>query len=214
MADLVARTHLVKVCGVTSVEDAAIVLDAGADAVGVVLATSPREVDVERAAAITAFVDERAVRVGVFRGREDDFIRRVLDHVTLDAVQLHDPVSVTLSDELHERGLEVIAAVAIGSAAFDEVDEDRFDAVLVDGPSPGSGRTHSWSPLADRRLRRPLIVAGGLSAANVERALADTGAWGVDAASGTESSPGRKDARAVHDFVHAARHWFEREERA
>ncbi len=212
MTDLTTYAHLVKVCGVTSVDDAALVLDAGADALGVVLATSPREVDVERAAAITAFVGDRAVRVGVFRGRDDDAIRRVVDVVTLDAVQLHDPVSTDLSVELRERGLTVIAAMAIDSLAHDDVNEDRVDALLVDGPSPGSGRTHSWSPLRDRRFRRPLIVAGGLSGANVADVLARTHAWGVDAASGTESSPGRKDARAVRDFVDAAHRWFEREE--
>jgi phosphoribosylanthranilate isomerase len=206
VTELTDRAHLVKVCGVTSVGDAAIVLDAGADALGVVLATSPREVDVERAAAITTFVADRAVRVGVFRGRDDDFIRRALDDVALDAVQLHDPVSAGLYDELRERGMAVIAVLAVGSTARDEVDE----AILVDGPSPGSGRTHAWSPLARRRFRRPLIVAGGLNADNVARVLADTGAWGVDVASGTESSPGRKDAGAVRDFVQAARRWFER----
>ncbi len=212
MIDLTDRAHLVKICGVTSVGDAAIVLDAGADALGVVLAASPREVDVERAAAIADFVGERAIRVGVFRGRGDDVIRRALDAVALDAVQLHDPVSVSLHEELRERGIAVIAVLAVGATVHDEVDEERADAILVDGPSPGSGRAHTWSPLAGRRFRRPLIVAGGLSAANVARVLGETGAWGVDAASGTESSPGRKDPAAVRDFVQAARRWFEREE--
>ena len=212
MTELTGHPHLVKVCGVTSVEDAAIVLDAGADALGVVLATSPREVDVERAAAITAFVGERAVRVGVFRGRADDVIRHALDDVALDAVQLHDPLSADLAQELRERGLAVITVLAIGSSTRGEVDDERADAILVDGPSPGSGRAHSWDVLARRRFTHPLIVAGGLNAANVARVLADTDAWGVDAASGTEASPGRKDARATRDFVRAARRWFEREE--
>ncbi|MGC8509726.1 MAG: phosphoribosylanthranilate isomerase [Acidimicrobiales bacterium] len=212
MTDLTDRAHLVKICGVTSVGDAAIVLDAGADALGVVLAASPREVDVARAAAIAAFVGERAVRVGVFRGRDDVFIRRALDDVALDAVQLHDPMSSVLHDALRERGLAVITVLAVGSPARDEMDEERADAILVDGPTPGSGRAHSWSPLAGRQFRRPLIVAGGLNVDNVARVLADTGAWGVDVASGTESSPGHKDPTAVRDFVAAARRWFEREE--
>jgi len=101
----------------------------------------------------------------------------------------------------------------VGASEFFTFDESAVDAVLVDGPTPGSGAAHSWDDLANRSFGVPVIVAGGLDATNVARVIETTGAWGVDVATGVESAPGVKDRELVMNFVGAAqRHYAQREE--
>ncbi|HUX04160.1 MAG TPA: phosphoribosylanthranilate isomerase [Acidimicrobiales bacterium] len=212
MSEPGARGRFIKICGLTTLEDAEAVVEAGADAMGLIFAPSTRRVDVEIAAQISEALRGRIVRVGVFRAMDDDEILAVLERVELDAVQLHDPLSERLVSELRVRHLWVIKALVIGSPEFDHFDETRVDAVLVDGPVPGSGLEHSWSRFSQRTWTRPVIVAGGMTAATVGEVLAVTGAWGCDVASGVESTPGVKDSTLVRAFVRAASRYFEQRE--
>jgi phosphoribosylanthranilate isomerase len=82
------------------------------------------------------------------------------------------------------------------------------DAVLVDGPSPGSGVAHSFGALTERTFGRPVIAAGGLTPLSVVAVIDAYDVWGVDVASGVESSPGVKDPDRVAEFVDAARRAF------
>lgn len=193
----------------TSVADAAAASKAGATAVGVILAESPRRVTIEQAIEITSSLKGELVRVAVFRDMSDDAVLRHLESLDVDAVQLHDPLSAALLATLRERPIAVFKALAIDDDDFVDFDETQVDAVLVDGPQPGSGVVHSWGPLLDRQFRVPVIVAGGLSPDNVARVIRETEPWGVDCASGVERGPRQKDPALVERYVANARAAFD-----
>ena len=198
----------IKICGVTTLGDANAVIDSGASAMGLILAASPRQLSVERAFAISEATKGRIVRTLVFRENDDDFIRDVLEYVEAEAVQIHGSLSDELLAHVRATGVRVIKALAIGSDEFFDFRDDRVDAVLVDGATPGSGVSHSWAALSERTFAAPVIAAGGLTDANVAGVIADTRVWGVDCASGVESSPGVKDRTKVTRFIGNARGAF------
>ncbi len=210
----VARRHpldgAVKICGVTSVEDALVCAEAGADAVGLILAPSSRRVSPERAREIAAALAGRATRVAVFKDQPSDEVRAALAGLEIDAVQVHGPLEDALLDDLRARGVRVIKALSVGEGEWSSFDDRRVDAVLVDGSVPGSGRRHGYRGRAERPFAVPVIVAGGLDATNVAEVVRVTGADGVDCATGVEYAPGRKDPARVRAFVAAARGALER----
>jgi phosphoribosylanthranilate isomerase len=198
----------VKICGVTTLGDAQAAVDAGANAIGLILATSPRQLTLERALAIAEATKGNVLRTLVFRENDDDFILQALEVVDADVVQVHGTLGDELLAGLRDRDLRVVKALSIGSDEFYDFDEDRVDAVLVDGASPGSGESHSWDELMGRSFAVPTIAAGGLDDSNVASVIGTTGVWGVDSASGVESSPGVKDRERLIRFVDNARDAF------
>ena len=208
MLELKDFATFIKVCGVTSVEDAQLVIETSANALGIVLAPSPRRVTPERAAAITTYAQGHVLRVGVFRDCDPTSLYRTLAAVDFDAVQIHGLLADRVIAELRSFDVAIIKALAIDSPDFWAFDESSVDAILVDGPRPGSGQPHSWEALAGRRFTRPLIAAGGLASENVASVLRLTKAWGVDVASGVEQSPGVKNRDRLRAFVAAASEEF------
>jgi phosphoribosylanthranilate isomerase len=204
------RGH-VKICGVTTLGDANAVIDAGATSIGFILASSPRQLSIERALALSAATEGRTIRTAVFRDNHNAFILNALDVIDVEVVQVHGPLDDALVAALRERGLAIVKALSIESDEFYDFDESAVDAVLIDGAIPGSGVAHSWEELASRSFRVPVIAAGGLNADNVAATIALTGAWGVDTASGVEQSPGVKDRDQVKRFVDNARAAFAQE---
>lgn len=208
MREFTSSPWFVKICAVTTPSDADIVVGAGASALGVILTSSRRRIDAPTARAITERVGGRLVTIGVVNSRDVTSIEAVLGGLGVDAVQVHGDLSAELLDEFRSRDLGVIKALAGGSEEFASFDEERVDAVLVDGPVPGSGAAHSFDDLRERHFRRPVIAAGGLTALSVTAVISAYGVWGVDVASGVESSPGVKDALRVTEFVEAAQRSF------
>lgn len=209
MAELSSMPHFIKVCGVTSLEDARCVIAAGADAMGLILTASPRRLSVGAASDLASQTRGSILRVGVFRDNTTEFVCDAADRTGIDVAQIHGVLRDELVGELRDRGVSIIKALGVGTEEFMNFDESRVDAILVDGPSPGSGANHSWDELLERSFRRPFIAAGGLKPDNVVDTLAITGAWGVDVATGVESAPGRKDALRVRDFVANALAYYE-----
>jgi phosphoribosylanthranilate isomerase len=198
----------VKICGVTSVEDANMVANAGASALGLIFAESPRRISLAQAGEIAEATTGRLLRCAVFRHDTDDFILERLDALGADGieiVQLHGELSDALLTALRERSLLIVKALNIEAKEFDDFDETSVDAVMVDGAKPGSGQPHSWSRLGTRRFRVPVIAAGGLNPDNVEEIARSTGVAGADCASGVESAPGVKDPELVARFIANAR---------
>jgi phosphoribosylanthranilate isomerase len=195
---------LVKICGLTTLGDANAAIDAGADAVGLILAASPRQLSLDRALAIAEATRGRVLRTLVFRDHDDAFILDALDLIDPDVVQLHGALGDELLKRLRERDLRIVKALAIATDEFYDFDERSVDAVLIDGALPGSGQTHSWDELSERTFRVPVIAAGGLNDTNVAGVIRDTPVWGVDSASGVESSPGVKDRERMDSFVATA----------
>jgi tryptophan synthase beta subunit len=196
---------LVKVCGLTSVADARVALDAGADALGMILFEgSPRRVSDADAREICRAAAGRAVRVGVFRNAPLERVHAAVKDLGLDAVQLHGDEPPEYVAALPYPVIKVLLADADLEArarAYPRVD------LLIDHPSGGgSGRT--WDFARARALAaqgRRVWIAGGLGAENVAEAIRSARPHGVDAASSMESAPGRKDPARLRAYVAAAR---------
>jgi phosphoribosylanthranilate isomerase len=204
--------HFIKICGITTLEDARCATQAGADAIGLIFASSPRQLSLRQAVDLTEATRGSILRVGVFRDSSTRFVCDAVDATGVEVVQVHGTLSDELLGELRDRRVAVIKALSVTSDELVSFDEHCVDAVLIDGPRPGSGVAHTWNDVAQRFFQRPLIAAGGLTPANVAEVLAMTGAWGADVASGVEASPGRKDPLRVRDFVQNASAFFEQRE--
>jgi phosphoribosylanthranilate isomerase len=204
----------VKICGITRVEDAALAVELGARAIGLLFwPTSPRRVDRRLAKEIVAAVPANVCTVGVFVNQTDEAIEIAQD-VGLNAIQLHGdetPDSYGEQARSHTRtGVSVIKAVAVRDksalpAALAVPDSahvllDAHDAVK----RGGTGRTIDWSLAAIIAAQRPVILSGGLNASNVLDAIAAVKPGAIDVSSGVESAPGLKDPdklRALFDML-------------
>jgi len=200
------RRLLVKICGVTTPEDAALAVGAGADAIGVNLwPGSKRHVTPEAARDVLAGVPSGVLKVGVFVDAAFEEVERRVDELGLDRVQLHGDESAAHFGRLDARLIRVVRVR--DESSFEQ--EAGWSPALwlydafVDGFG-GGGVPAPW-PLIAARARRPFLLAGGLTPDNVAAAIAATRPDGVDVASGVESSPRRKDPAKVAAFIAAAR---------
>ena len=199
----------VKICGITSVEDAQAVEQAGADAVGLMFYEgSPRHIALEQAKAIVDSLSNTIVRVGVFVNSEESFVRQAMEICTLNMLQFH-------GDETPEycARFEVMTLKAIrvsDESSLKEMERYSGDGFLLDAFSEnslgGTGETFNWE-LAKRATKsgRPIFLAGGLTSENVAEAVKAVRPFAVDVSSGVESEPGKKDAAKVRAFVAAAK---------
>jgi phosphoribosylanthranilate isomerase len=184
----------VKVCGLTRESDVDAALEAGADALGFVLAESPRQVSVEVALRLAARASGIALSVAVVVNPSKEEVTRL---ASMDAVQVHGKVPELPS------GMRLLKAVTpLGGPA--EASSCRPDWLLVDA-SQGTGAQADWSRLSGRAWRAPLILAGGLRPDNVGRAIEIVHPFGVDVSSGVERALGIKDAHLIAEFIGAAK---------
>jgi phosphoribosylanthranilate isomerase len=201
----------IKICGVTTPADALFAVECGADAVGLnFYPRSPRYLAVEQAAAIVRELPAGVVAVGLFVGESVEAIRAVVRQLGLHAVQTY-PNAEQPEDANwpvpHVPAFRVKDAAALGRVR----DHARAGpaAVLLDayveGQLGGTGHRAPWELLAGFDPGVPVILAGGLTPENVADAVRLVRPWGVDVASGVESSPGKKDRGKVRAFVQAAR---------
>lgn len=194
----------VKICGITSVEDAAAAVDAGADALGLVFAPgTPRHVDVGAARCIVERLPPLVAAVGVFVDHALDDLLRIVAALGLHAVQLHGGESEEYSRRMP---VPVIRALRVRDAAdLEPVETYPARAFLLDayveGRSGGTGMTFPWDLARRAPGRKPLILSGGLRPDTVAEAIRLVRPYGVDVSSGVEASPGRKDHRKVREFI-------------
>lgn len=197
----------IKICGITTLEDAMAAYRFGADAIGFIFADSPRKVTPERAAEISRRMPRGISRVGVFVNSSAEEVQKTAEQCNLDLVQLHGD-----EDE------EYCASLFMGDGAIKALrvnkETDVLQAwefgnrpLLLDGYcSGGNGAKKRYSCLvALLRSTRNVIVAGGLDPGNVGGAVSALRPWGVDVASGVELSPGVKDHALMYRFIERAR---------
>lgn len=201
----------VKICGITNLEDALAAVSAGADALGFnFYHRSSRFITPAAARRIIEELPPAALFVGVFvnaRGPEE--VERIADEAGIGALQLHGDESPEYCHALSHRF--VIKALRVGAGfAPESVLEYQSAAILLDAFAAdargGTGRQFDWQ-IARRtsELGPKLFLAGGLTVENVAAAIAAAHPYAVDACSGLESAPGRKDNRRVKDFIKAAK---------
>jgi phosphoribosylanthranilate isomerase len=217
----------VKICGTTSLEDALLAAEAGADALGFVFAASPRRVTADQAAAITARLPRTLEKYGVFVDASIDEIVSTVKQAGLTGVQLHSNQDATLPIRLREHFAEIPARPRLGilqvlhfttaaelAAELEALSHHHaVDAVLIDSRTAtavgGTGTTFDWAAGSETFRRTApqlrLLAAGGLSPENVSDAIAILQPWGVDVVTGVEAAPGQKDPARVRAFVQAAR---------
>jgi len=200
----------VKVCGITNQEDASVAADAGADAIGLVFADSPRRVSVQRAREISATLPEGILKVGVFVDEAPDEVLRIAREVGLDYAQLHGDEGPEQVAEIRDGGLGVIKALRVRNAeALAAVERYEADLVLLDAWSAkalgGTGTPFDWELAKSLKGRDNILVSGGLTPENVREAIGFFEPYGVDASSSLEESPGKKNGEQVRRFVGAAR---------
>lgn len=200
----------IKICGVTSVEDALVVAASGADAVGLNFSrASLRYIEVDEAARIVRALHGRLEIVGVFVDSSLEAIAHVAKEAGLDTVQLHGHESPEFLDEVRLL-TPAYKALRIGDAT-DVVGARRYggERLLTDakvkGAMGGTGHAFDWSLLGDLCTERQVILAGGLRPDNVSEAVQRVRPYGIDTASGVEDAPGRKSPEKVAEFVLAAR---------
>jgi phosphoribosylanthranilate isomerase len=193
---------IVKICGITNLEDALAAAEAGASALGFnFYSRSPRYVAPERAQAIIDRLPSNILKVGVFVNVPAVVAAALAATLPLDIAQLHGEAIE------YPEGVRLWRAwPAAEGLNLDEFDAGPVEAVLLDAPSDalhgGTGQTFDWRLARCGRLR--IVLAGGLDAANVRQAIAAAQPWGVDACSKLESEPGRKDHVRVRQFIQAA----------
>jgi phosphoribosylanthranilate isomerase len=210
----------VKICGVTSVDDALAAARAGADAIGLnFYAPSPRFVDEKTAAEIVHALPPGICKLGLFVNVSAERIHQLRSRVGFDAVQLHGDEPEALVGAL--QGMPVVKAFRLRAGEGAKIEQyvaacaeqkAPLAAVIIDAQQEGSyggtGKTADWLAAAELRERlagTPLILAGGLTPANVAAAVQAVQPFGVDTASGVESLPGQKDHTLVQQFVVASR---------
>lgn len=194
----------VKICGITRVEDATACAQAGADAIGLVFARSPRQVSAEQAAAIVRTLPPFVASVALFVNPEAAAVAAVIEQARPALLQFHGEESPEFCRSF---GVPYLKAVRVRP----ETDLLQYAAsfadargLLLDAYSPdahgGTGHRFDWS-LIPARLPLPWVLAGGLEPGNVGEAVAQTRPWAVDVSSGVEAAKGIKDAAKVAAFI-------------
>lgn len=196
----------VKICGVTSVADALLAAESGADFVGLIFAKSPRQVAVKLAREVVRALPKGTEAVGVFMNQPLDAVRAALQESGLKIAQLHGAETPAYAGAL---GVAVIKTFdAFNEASLEKLKTWDAMAFLLDLPKGGgpAGRLkvdHEWALLAKRHGK--VLLAGKLDAQNVGAAVRRVRPWGVDTCRCTEASPGVKDPAKIRDFIQAAR---------
>ena len=200
----------VKVCGITTPDDARTAAGSGADAIGLVFAESPRKLSAEEVREIASALPGGVLKVGVFVNEEPEEILRIAREVGLDYAQLHGdegPETVTV---LRQDGVKVIKALRVrGEDSLAEMDDYDADLFLLDAWSEkargGTGERFDWGLAKSLYGRGNIVVSGGLGPENVREAVRLFEPYGVDASSSLEDAPGKKNKERVRRFVVAAK---------
>lgn len=220
----------IKICGITSLEDAKAAADADADAVGFVFAASPRRVTPDTVREISRVLPFNVEKIGIFVDSSMDEIVATFESAGLTGVQLHGEYSPDHLSQLRMRMKKNFLPVRViyvvpydkDSAGFARRlqalaampdTEDGPSAVLVDtrvgDKVGGTGIPFDWgaaqAAFRQHAANLRLIAAGGLRPENLRQAIRTMQPWGVDVSSGVESSPGRKDHQRVKQFIRVSR---------
>jgi phosphoribosylanthranilate isomerase len=201
----------IKICGITNIDDARAAAEAGADALGFVFhPASPRCVTPAQAQAIIGSLSPALCTVGVFVNLPAAEVLRIAEMCGLDFIQLHGSESREYCRRFPSERL--IKAFSFRSEEeFAAAADYPVHAYLVDAHDPvrfgGTGRTCDWNLAGRFAARHPLVLAGGLNAENLGKALEAVRPLAVDVSSGVESSPGKKDHEELRSLIAAVRRY-------
>jgi len=201
----------VKICGITSYEDARAAVEAGADALGFVFYDkSPRFINPVKAAGIISRLPPFIQTVGLFVNEETAQVNWTADYCGIDVVQLHGDETPEDCLEVKRRVIKAFRVQKIVSLdPLEKYQDYQVAGYLLDAWSPdaygGTGRTFNWELAQSAKQYGPVILAGGLTADNIAEAIRVVKPYGVDVSSGVESAPGKKDLEKVKEFIRVAK---------
>lgn len=199
----------IKICGITNLDDALLAAELGADALGFIFyPKSPRQVDAETARAIIAQLPPFVAAVGVFVDEAAAVVRDLAVQAGLDWVQLHGQESPEYCRSLERKVIKAFRIQDESSLIRLADYQGTVQALLLDtykkGQVGGTGEIFDWHLARKAKQYGPIILAGGLTSENVAQAIATVGPAAVDAASGIEAAPGKKDPKKLRAFFKAA----------
>lgn len=198
----------IKICGITTIEDALLAAGLGASAVGLICAASTRRVSAGNATDIVRRLPPDVLSVGVFRNERKERVAEIANRIGVGAVQLHGS-NASDSRWIASRVPVLIKAFSASDPELASAGDFGAQHLLIDSATPGSGKTFDWSLLDEQPPNRPFILAGGLDGENVADAIRMVRPWGVDVATGVEATPGHKDPAKLRKFIGRAREAFE-----
>lgn len=195
----------VKICGITSVEDALSAVKFGADAIGLVFyAPSPRAVTMEAAKEISAAVPAFVTVVGLFVNAEKAEIEKIVSEVGIDLIQFHGDESSAFCGQFNRPYIKAVRVKPDTNLVQYADDFSDAKALLLDayteGVPGGTGKSFDWG-LIPQHLVKPVILAGGLSAENVAQAIERVKPYAVDVSGGVERAKGLKDVKKIQEFM-------------
>ena len=199
-----ARTR-VKICGLTSVEDAMRAVNAGADAIGLVFyAPSPRNVSLEQAEAISASVPAFVTKTALFVNPSVAEVQAVLQTGSIDLLQFHGDESPEFCEQFqcsYIKAIRMREGIELESIAqqYHQASGLLLDAYKAGVPG-GTGEQFDWQRVP-KHLSKPIILAGGLTPENIQQAIEQTQPWAVDVSGGVEQSKGIKSAEKIEQFM-------------
>jgi len=199
----------VKICGITSAQDANAAIEAGADALGFMFyEPSPRNLTIKAAREIIRSLPPFITKVGVFVDAAESTIREAISECALDAVQFHGNEAPDVCRRFPIKVIKAFRILDTGSLAglsLYQTNAWLLDS-FVSGKHGGTGAVFNWDiALQAKRLGTPIILAGGLTPENVVDAVRKVQPYAVDVSSGVESAPGRKDRDKMKSFITAAK---------
>jgi phosphoribosylanthranilate isomerase len=203
---LVEAMVRVKICGITSLEDAAAAYEAGADALGFLFTEGPRHVSLEAARAIISEVPAFVSRVGVFANAPLDTVQKAVREFGLDHVQLHGQEPPGFCEVLGNRAIKAFRVKdksILHQIMWFPVIHILLDA--RDDAGDATGLRHAWRVARGLRHQYRVILGGGLTPENVAKAVAFARPWAVDVCHGVEARPGVKDPRKMRAFIQRAK---------
>lgn len=199
----------IKICGITNVDDAMAVVDAGAEALGLVFyAASPRAVTIEQARAIALAAGPFTVVTGLFVNADPEFVGAVLQRVPLQLLQFHGDEDLAYCESFARPYMKAIRMRPELDVAAAIAEYPSASGILLDAYRPGvpggTGETFDWVRVPQHSTKQ-LVLAGGLTPANIAEAIRVTQVYGVDVSGGVESAPGKKDHGKITSFINNAR---------
>ena len=203
-------TTRIKICGITNLADAQLVVECGAAALGFIFyPPSQRSITPAKAAEICAALPPFVAKVGVFVNESAAVIQQTLTDCRLDVVQLHGEERPGFCRQFTVKVIKAIRvrdANSLKAAAEYDVDALLLDTYTADQRG-GTGQVFDWALArqAKTTVRVPIILSGGLAPENVGAAIRQVAPFAVDVASGVESAPGRKDPEKLRRFFEAVR---------
>lgn len=198
----------VKICGITNIKDARNVVEAGADAIGLVFyQKSPRFVDIKSAGEIVESIAPFINCVGLFVDADEQYIRDVLETVAIDTLQFHGQETeqaCALYNKPYIKAVRMSENIVLSKQVNDYASAKALllDTYVKDMPG-GTGKSFDWDRIP-KNLDKPIILAGGLDANNVKEAISHVHPYAVDVSGGVESEKGKKDINKVNNFIREA----------